>query len=235
LQTILNSIPSTPDDGGEYLGYGIWTNNKVSATDYFVGHNGNAPGYKSVMMYQPDRKMTIAILSNYRGCKEYEVARVLYEALPNFLCGNSNRKEDKILLCYKGKDLCIARAAAPEHIKKGAYLGSCEQQNAATPINTKINVDEQPQMKEVDASFYVFPNPFSNNVVINYKASQTGNVNMQLYDMNGKLIKQLFMGMMQKGMTKQLTLQSYELAPGIYICRLQTNAGISEHKLILIR
>ncbi len=235
LQTMMNSIPSTPDDGGDYLGYGIWTNNKVSATDYFVGHNGVAPGYKSIMMYQPDRKMTIVILSNYRGCKEYEVARVLYEALPDFLCGNSNRKEDKILLCYKGKDICIARAAALEQIKKGAYLGSCEQQNSAMPITTKINIDEQPQMKEGDASFYVFPNPFSNNVVINYKAAQTGQVSIQLYDFNGKLIKQLFSGIIQKGMTKQVTLQSLNLATGTYICRVQTTEGISERKLILVR
>ena len=234
LQTMLNSIPSTPDDGGDFLGYGIWTNKRVSATDYFVGHNGTAPGYKSVMMYQPDRKMTIAILSNYRGCKEYEVARVLYEALPDFLCGNSNRKEDKIQLCYKGKDLCIARAAAPEHIKKGAYLGSCEQQQPVIRVKSDIKRDEQNLMKE-DAGIYVFPNPFSNNTVINYKAPQTGMVNIQLYDLNGKLIKQLFSGMMQKGITKQVMLQSLNLAAGTYICRLQTNAGVSERKLILIR
>jgi D-alanyl-D-alanine carboxypeptidase len=235
LQTMMNSISATPDDDNDYLGYGIWTNKKISATDYFVGHIGSALGYRSVMMYQTDRKMTIAIVTNYRGCNPYEIARVLYEALPNFLCGNSNRKEDKILLCYKGKDLCIARAAASVHLKKGAYLGSCEQQNTTTQINPKINVNEQPLIKEGDASFYVFPNPFSNNIIINYKASQTGMVNIQLYDINGKLIKQIFTGNLQNGMTKQITLQSLDLAAGTYICRVQTTEGINQRKLILTR
>jgi hypothetical protein len=60
-------------------------------------------------------------------------------------------------------------------------------------------------------------------------------VNIQLYDINGKLIKQLFSGMIQKGITKQVMLPSLDLAVGTYICRIQTNEGISERKLILIR
>ncbi len=229
LQTMMNSISSTPDDGGDYLGYGIWTNNKISTTDYFVGHDGNAPGYRSVMMYQPDRKMTIAVLTNYQGINPNAIAKVLYEALPNFITGNENRKEAKILLCWKGKEINVAREAAPELIKKGAYLGPCDQTTTNRLTNTtSVNVAQNENL-----SFTAFPNPFTNNTTIQVKTNETGIVNMQLYDVNGKLVKAVYNGLLEKGITKQVRINAEGLTPGLYICRLQTKTGISEYKLML--
>lgn len=230
IQTMLRSISSTPDEDGDYLGYGIWTNKKVSATDYFVGHNGSSIGYRSVMMYQPDRKMTIAIVTNYAGCDLYVIAKALYEVLPDFLCGNDKRKESKILLCYRGKDLCIDREAAPVHIRKGAYLGSCHTKPCETQNSPVINIKEQ--INE-EAEFSAFPNPFTSQVAIQFKATQSGVVTLNLYDLNGKLVKHLFTGNMQEGMMKQVILQSNGLPAGTYICRLQSNAGISNRRLVL--
>ncbi len=233
LQTMLNSISPTPDDGGDYLGYGIWANKKISATDYFVGHNGTAPGYKSVMMYQPERKMTIAILSNYYGSNLYVVAKALYEALPQFLCGNDNREEDKILLCYKGKDLCIARPAALVHINKGAFLGSCENE-AASKSNDDLIVSNSGLQKE-ETGFMVYPNPFSSQITITYNASDSGMTKLQLFDGSGQLVKRIFEGKMEKGAFKQFNIAAQNLAAGIYICRLTTNSGVSQRKLVLSR
>ena len=231
LDTMLKSISPTPDDGGDFLGYGLWTNKKISATDSFVMHNGIAPGYKSLMAYQPDRKMTISILTNYVGCDPYVIAKKLYEALPDFLCGSDNRKEWKILLCYKGNEMCVARQAAPELIKKGAYLGSCGQQPATQNISA-VNVDEQKSIKEA-ATFTVYPNPFTSHVTIQFKVAQSGMVNVQLYDLNGKLIRQIFSGNMKEGSMKQITLQSLGLPGGTYNCRLQTSTGVSHRILVL--
>ena len=230
LQAMVNSIPATSDEDGDYLGYGIWTNKKISTTDYFVGHNGSAIGYRSLMMYQPDRKMTIALVTNYAGCNPYLIEKALYEALPNFICGNDNRKEWKILLCYKGKDICVAREAAPVHINKGAYLGSCSMELPAVQTSgTNSSIDQTNE----ETAFTAYPNPFSNQVTIQLKASKSGVVSLNLYDLNGKLVKHLFTGNMQEGTMKQVILQSNGLPAGTYICRLQTNAGISNRRLIL--
>lgn len=234
LQTMLQSIPDTPDDGGDYLGYGIWTNKRVSETDYFVGHNGRAPGYRSVMMYQPDRKMTIAILTNYYGCDPYLIAKKLYEELPKFLCGNDNRKEDKILLCYKGKDICVARTAADQHIRKGAWLGSCNKQQASTESRLPNNKNELDVLNE-EKGFFAYPNPFSNNVNISFRSSQSGMVELALYNINGQLVKQLFSGTMQQGASKQVNFNAENLPGGIYICRLQTKTDIYQRRLVLRR
>jgi D-alanyl-D-alanine carboxypeptidase len=233
LQTMMNSISSTPDVDADYLGYGVTHNKKISTSDYFIGHDGNAPGYKSVMMYQPDRKMTMAIVSNYHGSSLYRVAKVLYEALPRFLCGNSNRKEDKIMLCYKGTTICIAREAAPVQIAKGAYLGSCEDQTAKR-MQTPIVITDELLLTEA-AGFSAFPNPFSQHLNVRFKIAETGLVNVRLFDLNGKMVNQLFQGEAPGGMVRQFTISSQNLPAGTYICRLQTSAGVSQLKIILSR
>lgn len=229
LRTMLQSIPSTPDEDGDYLGYGIWTNHRISATDYFVGHNGTAPGYRSVMMYQPDRKMTIVVLTNFYGSDPYLIAKKLYESLPQFLCGNGNNPEKKILVCFKGKDLCIARSAVPAHIRNGAWLGSC--QGTVTSTAKSGEIIPMPD----DKTFSVYPNPFSNEVLISFRSPDNGMVSLELYDLTGKRLQTLYSGSLQKGMYHQVRFHAEGMANGMYICRLQTPVGISQRKLILNR
>ena len=134
----MNSISSTPDDDGDFLGYGIFRTTKISATDVFVGHDGNAPGYRSVMFYQPDKKMTIAILTNYHGAKLYEVAKALYESLPQFTCGNNNRKDDKIIVCFKGHNLCGTGMLPPSILRKAHGLAVVSGKRVK-PVNQPKN------------------------------------------------------------------------------------------------
>lgn len=234
LQTMLHSISATPDPDNDYLGYGLWTNKKISATDYFVGHNGSALGYRSLLMYQPDRKMSIALVTNYHGCNPYDIERKLYEALPNFLCGNGNNENNKILVCFKGKELCIARPAAAVHIKNGAYLGPCDQQPSAVIYQPQLNSYTDKQ-DEVISGFIVFPNPSSGNININFKAPENGSARLDLYNSDGTFVRQLFNGSLQKGMYRTISLTTDGLAAGTYICRLQTVSGVIQHKLVILK
>ena len=237
LDQMLQSISATPDEDGDYLGYGIWRTIKISATDVFYGHDGNATGYRSVMFYQPDRKMTIAILTNYHGAKLYEVAKALYEALPHFLCGNENRKEDKILVCSKGKSQCIARPAADGFIKKGAYLGSCEE---LTPVK-KADVTTKTigvavkdiSLEEVNRNdLEAYPNPFQNQTDLSFSTELSGPAVLRLFDQNGKLVKVLFSGNVKKGVVQKVTLHAGSLTAGIYFSQLSTEKGIKQQKIV---
>jgi CubicO group peptidase (beta-lactamase class C family) len=234
INTMMNSISSTPDADGDYLGYGLWTNNKVSTSDYFVGHNGSAPGYRSVMMYQPDRQMTIAVMSNYGGANMYAVAKRLYEVLPGFLCGNGNKKESKILLCWKGKDMCVARPAADGFMKKGAYLGSCSDQNLVT--KTALN-GAIPSLVNGgnEARFSIYPNPLNRAAQIQYTAVETGMVTISLYNQDGKRVRVIFSERMQGGSTKQVTINAEGLPKGSYVCLIQTANGAAQRKMVLVQ
>ena len=232
LDEMINSISSTPDQDGDFLGYGVFRTTRISATDVFIGHDGNAPGYRSVMFYQPDRKMTITILTNYRGARLYDVAKVLYEALPPFICGNENKKEDKIIVCYNGKNLCIDRKAAEGFIEKGAYLGDCQSETLTKTNRTETSGENT---KLVAGNLInVYPNPASGNVSISFSTIGTSKTKLELYDMSGKLVKNLYEGVLSENARKKIDLQTKDLSAGIYIVRLQTgNKIVSQNKLVV--
>ncbi len=232
LETMLNSISSTPDEFGNRLGYGIKNTPFISGSFDFIGHNGSAPGYRSVMFYNADKKMTIVVLTNFAGVSPYDIAKALYEVLPDFTCGNENRKEEKIQVCFKGKNHCIARPAAPGFIKKGAYLGGCSQTLSGLKSNPGYKLQSPQKEKE---ELMAFPNPFTNRVSISFKVKQSGPVSLGLYDLGGKLLSTHFRGVVEKGTFKQVNLEGINQPAGIYIIRLQTATGVSERKVVLSR
>jgi CubicO group peptidase (beta-lactamase class C family) len=238
LDQMLQSISPVPDEFGNRLGYGIKLYDKISTTDVFLGHNGSAPGYRSVMVYNPERKMTIAFLANFAGIDPYTVARALFEALPTFTCGTENRDEAKIQLCWKGKSLCIARQAADGFIKRGAYLGGCEAGKAHANEKAVTHASGRVQSKVAgeaaqNSDLFARPNPFRTQVDLSFRAAQAGNAMLQLYDMNGRKVKTLFNGFVQKEALQNVTLHAGNLPAGIYITKLQTATGVKEQKLVL--
>jgi D-alanyl-D-alanine carboxypeptidase len=233
LTEMINSISATPDEDGDFLGYGVFRTTRISATDVFIGHDGNAPGYRSVMFYQPDRKMTITILTNYKGARLYDVAKALFEALPQFICGNKNKKEDKIIVHFNGNNLCVDRKAAQEFIKKGAYLGNSNSElpTATTRVQLPENDAEWVQGRKF---LSVYPNPSSGNVSILFSTTETGKTRLQLYDMSGKLVKNLFEGVLNYHSRQQVNLNVESYPPGIYIVRLHSgNKMISQNRMIV--
>jgi D-alanyl-D-alanine carboxypeptidase len=229
VDSLINSISAIPDEFGNRLGYGIKNTDKISGDFDFIGHNGSAPGYRSVMFYNQARKMTIVVLTNFAGASAYDIAAALYEALPDFICGNENKKENKIIVCNKGNVLCVDRKAAETFITKGAYLGTCDQSSAAKLVT--------PATKELPAkgrmAISVFPNPSSNKTSISFQTALTGKANIALYDMNGKLVTMLYSGMMEKGKQQKIEIETSKLQAGMYFIHLQTSAGKTQQKLIV--
>ncbi len=233
LKTMLNSVSSTPDENGDYLGYGILSNRKISSTDYFIGHNGSSAGYRSVMMYQPDRKMTIAILTNFTGTDPYTIAKKLYEVLPDLSCQGGNSKEVKIPLCKSGKDVCVARNAAGVEINNGALLGTCRS-NGRSPLKELVRTIADEKHKAA-IGFTLSPNPVRNQATMRFTAPRYGRTSLNLYDLHGRIARAIFSGNLQKGETKQLVIQSAGLPAGTYICRLQTPDGIIQKNLVVTK
>lgn len=232
LTTMIKSISDVPDPDGDYLGYGIYTNDNVSTTDYFYGHTGRAPGYRSIMWYQPDRQMTISVITNYSGLdtrlgglSPYEIARVLYAALPNFIGGNDNRKEAKILLCFNGKEIMVARPAAAGFIKKGAYLGGCENKEPMV-------IKELPVTQSV---LTVYPNPAYTQATFTIMPSEKGKVTLRLIDPQGQVKQVLFTGMLDKGVRQTVSLSTFQLAAGVYTAQLITPNGMKQQQLVIVK
>ncbi|HYJ62985.1 MAG TPA: serine hydrolase [Parafilimonas sp.] len=228
IDTMLNSISSTPDEDGDRLGYGIILSNKISGKYDFIGHDGNAPGYRAIMFYQPEKKMTIVVLTNFHGADPYAIAKALYAATPSFVCFDN---KNIIKLCFKNKTICVPAVAAKEFIKKGAYLGGCGQP-VSQPIASSSNALKISLAKN---NLSVSPNPVTSHSTISFQTEQSGNINLSLYDVNGKLVATLFNGNAEKGIQRTAIIEAGKLNSGIYICRLQTSTGAISQKIILQR
>ena len=229
LDTMLNSFYPTPDESGNKLGYGVKLIDKISGKFDFVGHNGSAPGYRSAMFYQDEKKLSIVVLANFAGTDAYQVSKALYEALPNFIAGNENRKEAKIILCYNGHAQNVDRHAAGELINKGAYLGGCDQQQ---PAATTARPTAENNMR-VKPSITLFPNPTSSHVSISYSVPKAGKINVALYSTDGKLVKTLYDGFDENNSQRRLEMEAGTIPAGVYLCRVRTADGIVQKKVVI--
>jgi hypothetical protein len=65
-----------------------------------------------------------------------------------------------------------------------------------------------------------------------FKVAKAGQVNLQLYDMTGKAVANVYNGFVEKGRTIKVDYNNSKLIPGIYIGRLLTAGGVTERKIV---
>ena len=70
----------------------------------------------------------------------------------------------------------------------------------------------------------IFPNPVSDNLSVEYWSTKTGKISIELLDLNGKVLRNVFEGTHQG---KQTYIWTKDLPSGYYLCRI-----ISESKSI---
>ncbi len=76
------------------------------------------------------------------------------------------------------------------------------------------------------------PNPSSNYINISYQLPKAEHVYLQLYDLNGRLIRSLVAQHQNQG-TQHIGLSTGELPKGIYYCRLSTNQQQVQQKIVI--
>ncbi len=78
----------------------------------------------------------------------------------------------------------------------------------------------------------VFPNPATDFVALSGQLSESGQVNLSVFDLNGKKVKSFEPGQMPKGeFTKKLDVT--DLAEGIYMIMISQGSSVSHVKLIV--
>jgi len=166
-------------------------------------------------------------LTNYHGADIYAIAKTLYAALPQFTCGNENREDTKVKVCFNGKAICVDRHAADGFINKGAYLGDSEISNANM-------MERQTSPGDLKTGLFIgFPNPSPGRVQFSFVADVTGPMSLQLYDVNGKLVSTMFKGNLQKGTLQLINFDKGKLPAGVYIGALKSATGLKQQKIVL--
>ena len=96
--------------------------------------------------------------------------------------------------------------------------------------NFGLGLTEHPS---ISPSFSVFPNPSAGHQDISVTALTPGTMcNIELFDLRGNKVKQVFSGLSQdKELRIQVNLS--DLAAGSYFYRVQTEAGVSQKKIVV--
>ena len=86
---------------------------------------------------------------------------------------------------------------------------------------------------------HAHPNPFNNLVSISFEIPNSKNVNLSIFDMNGRLVRQLNLGVLSGGLHKVLwdgkNNLGNELSSGIYMAVLEVGGKINIQKISLIK
>ncbi len=80
----------------------------------------------------------------------------------------------------------------------------------------------------------VSPNPFNPSTSISYYLPQKGDISLLLYNLQGKMIRQIVSGVESAG-RHTMNVEAVGLASGIYICELKAGAMAKRIKLVLMR
>ena len=93
------------------------------------------------------------------------------------------------------------------------------------------------QDTDVPANFSLeqnYPNPFNPTTAIRYQLPANGNVNLSVYDINGRQIANLI-NQYQSAGTYTVNFNAGPLPSGVYIARLQTELGAINRKMLLVK
>ena len=144
-------------------------------------------------------------------------ASVLVKAYPVPLCFKGReRKEDRFLLCHKGKEKCVKGSEVAEHLAHGDKPGPCP------------NTGGEHENDRMILSVQAHPNPASNgNFQINVAAAEDGMTQVNFYNMQGTLISQMFSGNMKAGEAREFNVNRPGLLPGLYMVRVQNGTQAS--------
>jgi hypothetical protein len=145
-------------------------------------------------------------------------------------CGNKN---DKVLVCHNGHEICISENAVAAHLAHGCTLGSCSNiiSNGNVATNNGGSADRIGGGIVLTAS----PNPFGQITTINFSMAQAGDYTLAIYDLKGSLVKQIATGKAQANQNISMEVNGAEWTQGIYFARLVTGSEVKTTKLLLIK
>lgn len=104
------------------------------------------------------------------------------------------------------------------------------------------NIDDQKKLIGVIKKFTLlqnYPNPFNPSTTIEFQLPKNGNVDISVYDLNGRLVKKLYDGQQSVG-THQLKWAGensfgQSVASGLYIYTIQFEDEVLSKKMIYLK
>lgn len=84
----------------------------------------------------------------------------------------------------------------------------------------------------LNSSLEVYPNPFAEYTMLKLNVATAGELKVEVYTVQGQLVKQVFAGYTAAGAAKTFKLEANSLPAGIYLVRASTNQEVITRKII---
>jgi hypothetical protein len=109
---------------------------------------------------------------------------------------------------------------------------------ASGTVNLTVSVtDVDDPLVILPGSFELFqnyPNPFNPTTIIGFNLASLSHVNLQIYDITGRLVGEKDLGMLSSG-NHEIEYNAAGLASGVYLYRLATETSSQTRKMILVK
>ena len=91
-----------------------------------------------------------------------------------------------------------------------------------------INISDH-HLEIIENSLIIYPNPSSENISILFNRTDTAQINVELYNLNGELIDIIYKGINKR----EINYNFNYVARGIYIIKIKTDENIFIRKVII--
>lgn len=135
---------------------------------------------------------------------------------------------NKVLLCHRGKDICIAGIDVKDHLAHGCKLGSCDSNILAGDGSDRKN-DNNLQ----NTSIVAYPNPLSNRTTAKLSIVEAGAFSLELYNMQGVLLKVITTGYSEGNTMLDYELDASGYKQGTYMLLLRTEKSLVTNRIIV--
>ena len=209
-----------------FLGYG-----PQSVTLSTAPVSGGTPGYTytwspvggsaSTALVSPVTTTTYTVtIKDKNGCT---ITRTFTVKVIDARCGNKN---DKVIVCHNGHEICISPNAVPAHLVHGCTVGPCTNTKTSQPIQPLIVV-------EASSKFNVFPSPTRGELNIQLPAIKSAKAEIVIINAGGNVIERR---VIKNGFIGQI--ERFDLrrnGSGIYFIKIISEQGVENLKVVVQR
>ncbi|MFM7726484.1 MAG: T9SS type A sorting domain-containing protein, partial [Flavobacteriales bacterium] len=87
--------------------------------------------------------------------------------------------------------------------------------------------------ERLESTINVAPNPANNSAVFSFKAAMTAKTTLELFDLTGQKVADIFMGTVEEGASYNVNFDVSSLATGLYTYRLTNGTDVQIQRLII--
>jgi len=144
---------------------------------------------------------------------------------------------DNLRICNNNTlSTCEIQSICDYLVSPNGYIEIHDNASGCNSLEEVVEACETVSLNEVQHSdkLLIHPNPFSNSITIEYESTQSGVVEIKIYNQIGQLIEEF----MQKGIqieNNSFIWQATDLLPGIYFIRLQAGNTFLTKKVIKLK